>query len=108
MSWKKLIFGQPVPDRDDPKYKEKYEQQVDAGRRFADASGISWFARRSQQWGQSHKVLFLLFVFAFVISSFFFNVYRMVSMYQKGSSSRAVAVERVDSAMQHRYDFDED
>lgn len=103
MSWKKLIIGQPVPDKNDPKYKEKYEQLVAAGRRFADVSGISWFARKSQQWGQSHKVVFFAMAFGFIISCFFVNVYRMVSMYQKGSPSKAVAVERVDSAMQHRY-----
>ena len=103
MSWKKLIVGQPVPDKDDPKYKEKHEQLVAAGRRFADASGISWFARKSQKWGQSHKLLFFALVFGFVISCFFFNVYRMVSIYQKGNSSKAVAVERVDSAMRNRY-----
>ena len=35
MSWKKLIFGEKMPDKDDPKYKERYEREVAAGRKAA-------------------------------------------------------------------------
>ena len=35
MGWKKLIFGEKMPDKDDPKYKERYERDVAAGRKFA-------------------------------------------------------------------------
>ena len=28
MSWKKMIFGEKMPDKDDPKYKERYEREV--------------------------------------------------------------------------------
>ena len=27
MSWKKMIFGEKMPDKDDPKYKERYEER---------------------------------------------------------------------------------
>ena len=30
MSWKKMIFGEKMPDKDDPKYKERYEREVAA------------------------------------------------------------------------------
>ena len=28
MSWKKMIFGEKMPDKDDPKYKERYGSSV--------------------------------------------------------------------------------
>ena len=38
MSWKKMIFGEKMPDKDDPKYKERYEREVAAGRKAAQAA----------------------------------------------------------------------
>lgn len=29
MSWKKMVFGEKMPDKDDPKYKERYKKEVD-------------------------------------------------------------------------------
>ena len=36
MSLKKIIIGEPMPDKNDPKYKERYEREVEAGRKFAE------------------------------------------------------------------------
>ena len=33
MGWKKLIFGEKMPDKDDPKYEKRYKKEVEAGRR---------------------------------------------------------------------------
>lgn len=30
MSWKKMVFGEKMPDKDDPKYKEMYKKEVAA------------------------------------------------------------------------------
>ena len=35
MSWKRFIIGEKMPDKADPQYKERYEKEVDAGKRFA-------------------------------------------------------------------------
>ena len=35
-----MLFGEKMPDKNDPKYKERYERDVDAGRRFAKATRI--------------------------------------------------------------------
>ena len=40
MSWKKMIMGEKMPDKDDPKYRDRYEREVDAGRKFARATKI--------------------------------------------------------------------
>ena len=57
MGWKRLIIGEPMPDKNDPKYKERYEREVE---------GISWGAKRLQEVGQEHKMAFLAIVFGFV------------------------------------------
>ena len=35
MGWKKLIIGEKMPDKNDPKYTERYEKEVSAGRKWA-------------------------------------------------------------------------
>ena len=30
MGWKKLFVGEKMPDKDDPKYKQRYESEVNA------------------------------------------------------------------------------
>lgn len=102
MGWKKIIVGEPMPDKNDPKYKERYEREVNAGRKFASACGISWAAKHIQSWGQSHKVAFLIIVFGFVIVCFFINTFRMVNTYRYSVPQKAVAVERLDSALNER------
>lgn len=45
-NWKKFIMGEKMPDKDDPQYKDKYEKDVDAGRRFAKWSKLDKVAAR--------------------------------------------------------------
>ena len=35
MGWKKLIMGDKMPDKNDPKYRERYEKEMSAGRKVA-------------------------------------------------------------------------
>ena len=69
MGFKKILFGEKVPDRDDPKYKERYEKDVAAGKSFAHAC-VQRFASR-------HTKLFLALVFSFVLFSVGLSLYRM-------------------------------
>ena len=32
--FRRMLLGEKMPDRNDPKYKERYERDVDAGRRL--------------------------------------------------------------------------
>jgi hypothetical protein len=100
MSWKKFFIGEPMPDKNDPKYKERYEREVAAGKAFADKSGISWCAKKAQEVGQTHKMAFLAVVFGFVMTCFVLNVFCLIEAYQHGAAKHSTAVERVDSAMQ--------
>ena len=48
MSFKKIIIGEPMPDKNDPKYKERYEREVEAGRKFAEKIKLPWLFGKIQ------------------------------------------------------------
>ena len=102
MSIKKMFVGEKMPDKNDPKYRERYEREVNYGRRFADKTGISGMARKLQHIADNHRCGFLIVVFGIVLLCFVFNICRMVNSYKAGAGRKGVAVERVDSALQKK------
>ncbi|MBR5216640.1 MAG: hypothetical protein IKV80_10530 [Bacteroidales bacterium] len=80
-NFKKMILGEEMPDKDDPKYKEKYEKDVEAGRKFAQITKIDKGVGYIQRFALRHRNLFLVIVFGFVISCLAFNIYNMVKAY---------------------------
>ena len=77
MGFKKILFGEKVPDRDDPKYKERYEKDVAAGKSFAHALHLDRAATSVQRFASRHTKLFLALVFSFVLFSVGLSLYRM-------------------------------
>ena len=77
MGFKKILFGEKVPDRDDPKYKERYEKDVAAGKSFAHALHLVRAAACVQRFASRHTKLFLALVFSFVLFSVGLSLYRM-------------------------------
>ena len=73
-----MIFGEKMPDKDDPKYKERYEREVAAGRRFAKAAKFDRIAADVQRFADGNRKLFLVLVFGLVALSFGFNIVQMV------------------------------
>lgn len=104
MSWKRFFFGDKMPSRDDPAYKERYEREVAAGRAFADKTGISWCAARLQYYGSRHPRTFLSVTFGIVIFCFLWNMGLMYRTWERQQrvERRAVAVHKVDSVLHHR------
>lgn len=102
MSLRKFLLGEPVPDKNDPKYKERYERDKAAGEAFARFTGLTalsgWICRHAN----AHKVSFLVIVFGLVVFLFILNAFRMIRGFHSGKPSHGVAVELVDSAMRHR------
>ena len=74
MGWKKLIFGEKMPDKDDPKYKDRYEKEVETGKKFARITRIDKVAASLQRFANEHRNLFLAIVFGIVICCFTFNI----------------------------------
>ena len=91
--WKKFIMGDKMPDKDDPQYKEQYERDVDAGRRFARWSKLDKFAAKVQDFANKHTKAFLIIVFGFIIFSFGMNIYRMGRVWNQTGKPRS-AVEQ--------------
>ena len=60
--FRRMLFGEKMPDKNDPKYKERYERDVDAGRRFAKATRIDKAVAKVQGFANAHRTLFLVIV----------------------------------------------
>ena len=103
MGWIKLFKGEPMPDRDDPKYQKRHEQMYSAGDAFARATGLTWLGRKITVFANGHKKLFLVLVLGFAVSVFLLQTYRFVR-YFTGADSYAPVTERVDSALQDRFE----
>lgn len=99
---KRMLFGEKMPDKNDPQYKERYQREAKAGRKFAQTLKIDKAAAHVQRFADIHKTLFLVIVFGFVALSFGFNIYRMARVYNHKQSSIS-AIERQDSLIRSRH-----
>ena len=106
MGWKKMIFGEKMPDKHDPQYKERYEREVDAGRRFAKATRIYKAAAKVQGFANMHRTLFLIIVFTFVAAGLAWNIYRLTVVYNRQPPQRT-ATEMQDSLLRERHEQSE-
>jgi hypothetical protein len=102
MSWKKMILGEKMPDKDDPKYRERYEKEVDAGRKFAKATKIDRAAAKVQSFANAHKKAFLIMVFGFILFSFGLNLYRMGKVYNSQHEQKT-ATELQEEMIENRH-----
>ena len=73
--WKNIILGEKMPDKDDPKYREKYEKDVEAGRKFARATRIDRLAGHVQRFAEKHRGVFLGIVMGIVLGCLAVNIY---------------------------------
>lgn len=77
MGWKKMILGEQMPDKDDPKYRQRYEKEVNAGRKFAIVTGIDKLAATVQQFAIKHKKAFFLIILGFLTIQSGLMIYRI-------------------------------
>lgn len=101
MGWKKLIMGDKMPDKNDPKYKERYEKEVSAGRKVARLLRIDKAAAATQRFADRWPRLFLGLVFGIVIFCFMLNVYRLSQVATKANDYQT-AVEKQESIYKER------
>ena len=101
-SFKKFILGEKMPDKDDPKYKDRYEKEVNAGMQFAKATRIDRFVVYIQGFANAHRKLFLGIVFGLVLSFFALNLYRLATVYC-AEQSPASATKRQEKMMRQRH-----
>ena len=75
MGWKKLIFGENMPDKEDPKYTERYEKEVEAGRKTCRFLRLDKAAAAIQRFANRRPKLFLGLIFSVVIVCFSYNIW---------------------------------
>lgn len=92
MGWKKLIMGEKMPDKNDPKYAERYEKEVNAGRKAARWLKIDKAAGYAQCFACKYPKLFLGLVFGIVITCFSLNIYHMVQVFNRPRPEQAASV----------------
>ncbi len=101
--FRRLLVGEAMPDKEDPKYKDRYLREVAAGTRFAEATGLAWLLRHYTSWAERHKELFFVIILSLMFLFAIGNVYRLCTY---SPSSREVsagsAVARQDSVL-HPY-----
>lgn len=101
MGWKKLIMGEKMPDKNAPRYKERYEKEVSAGRKVARFLKIDKAAATTQRFADRWPKLFLGIVFGIVIFCFVLNVYRLSQVATKANDYQT-AVEKQESRYKER------
>lgn len=101
MGWKKLIMGEKMPDKNDPRYRERYEKEVSAGRKVARFLKIDKAAAATQRFADRWPKLFLGIVFGIVIFCFVLNVYRLSQVATKANDYQT-AVEKQESIYKER------
>ena len=102
--FRRMLFGEKMPDKNDPQYKERYERDVEAGRKFAKATRIDKAAAKVQGFANMHRNLFLFIVFAFVLGGLVWNIYRISVVYRHQPVQRT-ATEMQDSVLKERRKF---
>ena len=100
--FRRMLFGEKMPDKNDPKYRERYERDVKAGRKFAKATRIDKAAAKVQGFANLHRTLFLVIVFGFVLAGLVWNIYRLSVMYRHQPAQRT-ATEMQDSVLRERH-----
>lgn len=101
MGWKKLIMGEKMPDKNDPRYRERYEKEVSAGRKVARFLKIDKAAAATQRFADRWPKLFLGIVFGIVIFCFVLNVYRLSQVATKANDYQT-AVEKQERIYKER------
>lgn len=101
MGWKKFILGEKMPDKNDPKYRERYEKEVGFGRKVARFLRIDKAAAATQNFANRSPKIFLAIVFGIVIFCFCLNVWRL-SEVARNANDYQTAVEQQEQRYRHK------
>ena len=100
---RRMLVGEEMPDKNVPKYRERYEKEVAAGRKFAKTTRIDRAAAKLQGFANAHKTLFLVIIFGFVATCFGINIYRIVRYYGHRTEAKS-AIERQEGRIRQMID----
>ncbi len=99
--FRRIFVGEPMPDKDDPKYRERYEREVETGKRFAEAVGLARLGRWYCRVAENNKKMFFVVMLGLITFFFIGNVYRFAS--HVGHAQRSsYSVQMQDSLFKNR------
>lgn len=99
--FRRIFVGEPMPDKDDPKYHERREREMEAGRRFAEAVGLARLGCWLCGVADSNRKVFMGVMLSLIMLFFLGNVWRIAS--HSGSTTRkGYSVEMQDSLFRNR------
>ncbi len=102
--FRRMLIGEPMPDKNDPKYRERYERDVAAGARFAEVTGLAWLGRHYVAWAEKNKKAFFVIILSLMTFFVIGNFYRFASHIGDARNGQVnTAVAQQDSALHHRY-----
>lgn len=94
MNIKKILFGEKVPDRDDPNYKKLREESEATGRKVATMLHLDKVVLAVQRFATNHSRLFLVIIFIYVLWCLSLSLYRLnYAVTHRPASSSAVKLQ---------------
>lgn len=101
-AWNKLIFGEKMPDKDDPQYAERREREMEAGRKTCKWLKLDKAALRIQAFASDSPKLFLTLAFGIVVFCFSYNVFCLIKFSRMVPIKSSNAVNAVEKQMERR------
>lgn len=101
--FRRMLFGEKMPDKNDPKYNERYERERGCRATLRQSDHVSTRAvAKVQGFANAHRTLFLVIVFGFAICGLTWNIYRLTVVYCH-HPVRRTATEMQDSVLRERH-----
>jgi hypothetical protein len=100
MSWKKMILGEQMPDKHDPRYQQQYEKEVAAGRKTARFLRIDRAAAWLQRVACRHPRRLFAILWVTLCTLTMLNVQRVVTVCSlQRDSGATTATEQQEQAL---------
>jgi hypothetical protein len=102
MSWKKMLLGEKMPDKNDPQYKEQYEKDVDAGRKTARFLKIDKAAEHVQRFACRNPRSFMVIIGSIIFMVLAINVYRIAMVCCADRSDQMSATQHQEQVLKQK------
>lgn len=98
--FRRILFGEPMPDRNDPAYRDKYERDKSYGRRFASMLHLDSAMAGLQNFADRHSKIFLCMVFGIVLIIVSLCTVRLVSCMSTLHAGTPTAISQQEAVLQ--------
>lgn len=98
MNIKKILFGEKVPDKDDPKYRDIHDESEAAGRKVAEKTGMGKIVAKVQGFADNHRKSFFTIIIAYAIIMAGIFGQRIYALWHN-QPQQSTAVERQERAL---------